>query len=68
MQSLVLPVVLHGVGESFGYHVAQLRWLKNSDAGAVGEYFLHEVGGDAHAVVEDGVEVVEHFALGVVQG
>lgn len=68
MQSLVLPVVLHGVGEGFGYHVAQLRWLKNSDAGAVGEYFLHEVGGDAHAVVEDGVEVVEHFALGVVQG
>lgn len=55
MQSLVLPVVLQGVGEGFDYHVAQLRWLKNSDAGAVGEYFLHEVGGDAHTVVEDGV-------------
>ena len=68
MQRLVLPVVLQGVGEGFGNHIAQLRRLKDGDAGAVGEYFLHEVGGDAHAVVEDGVEVVEHFALRVVQG
>ena len=61
-------VCREGAAQFGGHHGSQFGRFKHGEARAVGEDFLHEVGGDAHAVIEYGVFVVHYFALRMVQG